>query len=123
MTQDESEKIEELLMVWYDYENSYRPALGAPRVSASCRDHRPDSGEVHDTGADRDDMLERLTAETVGACIDELPYMQRAAIGVHCRNRRASATVHRNPRIEDQHAAYQEAKAALCPRLRVRGMF
>jgi|GEM_PF-1317234 len=118
MTQDESEQIERLLAVWYDYENAYRPALGAPRVSVSCRDH--EAGEVHDTGADRDDKLDRLTAEAVGSCIDELPYMQRAVIGVHCRNRHAA--VHRNPRIEDQHVAYQEAKEALLPKLRRKGL-
>lgn len=120
MTQDESEQIERLLAVWYDYEKAYRPALGAPRVSVSCRDH--EAGEVHDTGADRDDKLERLTAEAVGSAIDELPYLQRSAIGVHCRNMRASAAVHRNPRIGDQHAAYQEAKTALLPKLRRKGL-
>src|SRR5699024_12210081 len=41
MTQDESQQVEELLSVWYDYEDSYRPALGAPRVSPSCRGHDP----------------------------------------------------------------------------------
>jgi len=120
MTQDESEQIERLLAVWYDYENAYRPALGAPRVSVSCRDH--EAGEVHDTGADRDDKLDRLTAEAVGSAIDELPYMQRAVIGVHCRNIRAPVAVHRNPRIEDQHAAYQGAKEALLPKLRRKGL-
>src|SRR5690348_18140252 len=77
MTQDESEKIEDLLMVWYDYERRYRVALGAPRVSVSCRDHQPDTGDIHETGADRDDRLERLTAEAVGACIAELSYHRR----------------------------------------------
>lgn len=120
MTQDESEQIERLLVVWYDYENAYRPPLGAPRMSVSCRDH--EAGEVHDTGADRDDKLERLTAEAVGSAIDELPYLQRAAIGVHCRNARAAAQVHRNPRIADQHAAYHDAKAALAPLLRRKGL-
>lgn len=120
MTQDESDQVEQLLVVWYNYECAYMPALGAPRVSASCRDHQ--TGNTRDTGADRDDKLERLTAEAVGSAIDELPYLQRAAIGVHCRNMRASAAVHRNPRIEDQHMAYQEAKEALLPKLRRKGL-
>lgn len=122
MTQDESEKIEDLLMVWYEYERRYRVALGAPRVSVSCRDHQPDAGDIHETGADRDDRLEQLTAEAVGACVDELPYQQRAAIGVHCRNRYVGVSVHRNPRIEDQHGAYQQAKNALFPGLKRRGL-
>lgn len=120
MTQDESEQVEGLLETWYRHEDRYRPALGAPRVSPSCRGH--DVGEVHDDGDDRDAKLERVTAEAVGACIDELHYLERAAIGVHFRNKYAGVSVHRNPRIEDQHAKYQEAKGKLWPMLKRRGM-
>lgn len=120
MTEDQSEQVEHLLTVWYDYERSYMPALGAPRVSVSCRGH--DTGDVHDTGSDRDEKLNRITAEAVGACVDELHYLQRAAIGVHFRNRHARASVHKNPRIEDQHRAYQEARQALCPKLKRKGL-
>jgi len=122
MTPDESDKIEQLLETWYDYETGYTPKLGAPRMSVSCRDFEPTAGDTHDTGSDRDELLARLTAEAVGACIDELPYLQRAAISVHCRNKQAGMSIHRNPRIEDQHAAYQEAKAALAPLLRRKGL-
>src|SRR5699024_126125 len=120
MTQDESQQVEELLSVWYDYEDSYRPALGAPRVSPSCRGHDP--GKVHDTGEDRDAQLNKITAEAVGSCVDELHYLHRAAIGVHFRNKRAGVSVRRNPRIEEQHAAYQEAKLALWPLLKRKGL-
>src|SRR5699024_5060132 len=120
MTQDESQQVEELLSVWYDYEASYRPALRAPRVSPSCRGHAP--GHVHDTGDDRDAKLNKITAEAVGSCVDELHYLQRAAIGVHFRNKRAGVSVRRNPRIEEQHAAYQEAKLALWPLLKRKGL-
>ncbi|MGB3290952.1 MAG: hypothetical protein WBA83_16895 [Burkholderiaceae bacterium] len=120
MTQDESEHIEELLLVWYRYERAYMPALGAPRVSVSCKGHDP--GEIHDDGDDRDAKLARATAEAVEACVDELPVMQRAAIGVHMRNRTAGMSVHRSPRIEDKHQAYQEAKLALWPKLKRKGL-
>src|SRR5690625_7366723 len=113
MTQDESQQVEDLLQIWFDYEDSYRPALGAPRVSPSCRGHDP--GNVHDTGDDRDAKLNKITAEAVGSCVDELHYLQRAAIGVHFRNKRAGVSVRRNPRIEEQHAAYQEAKREVWP--------
>lgn len=122
MTQDQREQMESLLDVWYDYEDRFRMALGAPKVSVSCRDHQPESGDVHTTSQDRDELLERLKAESVAACIDELHYMQRAAINVHMRNKRARVSVHSNPRIEDQHKAYQEAKAALWPLLRRKGL-
>lgn len=120
MTQDESEQVEALLDTWHSYEARYMPALGAPRVSPSCRGH--DVGEVHDDSDDRDAKLERVTAEAVGACIDELHYLERAAIGVHFRNKYAGVSVHRNPRIEDQHKTYQAAKDKLWPMLKRRGM-
>lgn len=123
MTQDESLQVEELLQVWFDYEDSYRPALGAPRVSPSCRGHDP--GNVHDTGDDRDAKLNKITAEAVGACVDELHYLQRAAIGVHFRNKRVGVSVHRNPRLgsfEEVHEKYQEAKLALWPKLKRKGL-
>jgi len=120
MTQDESQQVEELLSVWFDYEDSYRPALGAPRVSPSCRGHDP--GKVHDTGDDRDAKLNKITAEAVGSCVDELHYLQRAAIGVHFRNKKAGAAAHGNPSIEEQHAKYQEAKLALWPLLKRKGL-
>lgn len=120
MTQDESQQVEELLQIWYDYEAAYMPALGAPRVSPSCRGHDP--GKVHDTGDDRDAKLNKITAKAVESCVDQLHYLQRAAIGVHFRNKKAGAASHGNPRIEEQHAKYQEAKLALWPLLKRKGL-
>lgn len=123
MDQDQSAQVEELLSIWYDYEASYMPALGAPRVSPSCRGHDP--GKVHDTGDDRDAKLNKITAEAVGSCVDELHYLQRAAIGVHFRNKRVGVSVRRSPRLgsaEEQHEKYQEAKLALLPKLRRKGL-
>ena len=123
MTQDESLRVEELLQTWFDYEDSYRPALGAPRVSPSCRGHDP--GKIHDTGDDRDAKLNKITAEAVGACVDELHYLMRAAIGVHFRNKRAGTSVQRRPRLgsfEEMHEKYQEAKEVLWPKLKRKGL-
>lgn len=120
LTQDQSEQVEALLDTWYGYERAYMPALGAPRVSVSCRGFDP--GDVYESSDDRDAKLEKVTAEAVEACVDELPVLQRAAIGVHMRNKQVKAGVHRNPRIEDQHRAYQDAKAALFPKLKRKGL-
>ena len=122
MTLDESQQIEDLLLIWYRYERAYMPHLGAPRVSPSCRSHDADMGDVHQDAEDRDDDLERMKAQIIGKCVDELHYMHRAAIGVHMRNKTAGISVHRNPRIEDQHTAYQEAKEALLRPLKRSGM-
>ena len=121
MDQDQSAQVEDLLLTWYEYEASYSPPLGAPSASASCREYR--TADFHDTvGDDRDAMITKITAELVGKFIDELPVLQRAAIQVHFRNKTARASVHRNPRIEDQHRTYLEAKEALFPKLKREGL-
>lgn len=124
MTQDESAKVEELLLTWYRYEQSYRPALSGPKVSAYARDYRTSETKRNglDANDDADMTLERITAEAVGACVEDLHYLERAAICVHFRNRQAGANIHKNPRIEDQHAKYLEAKGKLWPMLKRRGM-
>lgn len=121
MTFDESEQVEELLEIWYDYEASYRPALGAPRISPSCREYiGGEGGYADDEGVD--DALNKATAESVALCVDELELMQRAAIQVHMRNKHVKASVHRHPRIEDQHKAYKGAKEALLELLKKKGL-
>lgn len=115
MTLDESQQIEDLLVIWYRYDRSYMPNLGAPRVCPSSRGYS--SGDVHEDAEDRDDDLDRIKAQAIAKCVDELHYLHRAAIGVHMRNRMAGISVHRNPRIEDQHTAYQAAKSQLLPKL------
>lgn len=121
MTADESDQIEDLLMVWYDHTSAYRPALGAPKVSVSCREY--ESGDVHESGGDVDDKIDIARAETMDFCIDKLTVPQRSAIGVHCRNKRAGASVWRSARvIGSQHAAYLDAKSALYPHIKKAGL-
>lgn len=120
LTLDQIEQVEELLMVWYDYEASYRPALGAPRVSPSCREYR--SGNVHDCTDETDALLNRATAEAVGLCVDELTLQERAAIQVQMRNRVARAAVHRHPRTENQRMDYYSAREKLWGKLLAKGL-
>ncbi|MCZ8402198.1 hypothetical protein O9570_12135 [Achromobacter xylosoxidans] len=76
---------------------------------------------------DADEIDQRLAAaqaEQVDVCIDSLRWQLRAAIGIHAGNKAAGARVYSNLRLtaEQQHAAYQEAKAELMPALRRRGL-
>ncbi|AMG38448.2 hypothetical protein AL504_21910 [Achromobacter xylosoxidans] len=121
MTREESDQVEALIMEWYHWSRGYRPALGVGRVSAFAR------GMTANEAYDDEDVDARLAAargEQTELCIDELPWQQRSAIGVHAGNRAAGARVFSNPRLtpEQQHAAYQEAKVALLPALRRRGL-
>ncbi|WP_240806363.1 hypothetical protein [Achromobacter dolens] len=121
MTREESEQIEALVMVWFRWTRAYRPNLGVGRVSIYARGMR----ESVETDADEiDQRLAATQAEQVDVCIDSLRWQLRAAIGIHAGNKAAGACVFSNPRLtpEQQHAAYQEAKAELMPLLRKRGL-
>ena len=122
MTQDESAQIEDLLMDWYSWAKAYRPALGGPRVSAYCRGAR--AGDVHSDTDEVDARLAAVKAEQVDVCLNELSWQHRAAVGIHTANREARQQVYRNPRMngQQQHEAYQQAKLALLPKLRRRGL-
>lgn len=121
ITREESDQVEALIMEWYHWSRGYRPKLGVGRVSAFVR------GMTADEAYDDEDVDARLAAtrgEQTELCIDELPWQQRSAIGLHAGNKAAGARVFSNPRLtpEQQHAAYQEAKVALLPALRRRGL-
>lgn len=121
MTREESEQIEALVLVWFRWTRAYRPNLGVGRVSVYARGMR----ESVETTADEIDLrLAAAQAEQVDVCIDALRWQQRAAIGVHAGNKAAGARVFNNPRLtpQQQHAAYQEAKAELLPALRRCGL-
>ena len=120
MTEEQSDKLEDLILTWYEYEAAYRPALGAPRVSPSARQYR--SSEVHDDRDEAEARYRKSVAESVSACIDELPVMQRVAIQLHCYAKQSGASVIKSPRmtLEERHANYQMAKLAIwgMPRMR-----
>jgi len=117
MTREESEQIEELLMVWYYWAKADKFQQGYDKHAPSCR--MADRSDVHATQEDIDARIDTYDAEQVDVCINELPLMLRAAIGVHTANKAARATVFRNNRLtrEEQHAKYQEAKTLLLPML------
>lgn len=121
MTREESDQVEGLIMEWYHWSRGYRPQLGVGRVSAFARGMTSD--EAHDD-EDVDARLAAARGEQTELCIDELPWQQRSAIGVHAGNKAAGARVFSNPRLTpaQQHATYQEAKAALLPALRRRAL-
>ncbi|WP_438391096.1 hypothetical protein [Caballeronia sp. DA-9] len=126
MTRDESEQIEILLTDWYQWQAGYFPALGGGRVDPSCRNFA--ESDRHSDIEDRTDAAERRLkkkqAEQVDLCVDALIWQQRASIQTHMKNKLAGVEVWSNPRItfEEMHELYQDAKQALLPALRRRGM-
>lgn len=124
MTRDQSDQIEDLLLGWYYWAKAAREFLGYSKISPMFRDTKPELGDVHSDGDEADLRINTYNSEIVDACLDEIPIMMRAAVGVHTRNIAAGSSVHRHPRIaiEQQHAIYQNAKEHLCPMLIKKGL-
>jgi len=120
MTQDESEQIEELILVWYYWSKAHREQLSYSRVSPGFE--HAQTHDVYDDNDDRDAKLNRYNAEQVDVCLNTLDVLLRAAVGLHAANKAAGASVFSSPRLtrEEQHAMYKVAKEALLPMLRKR---
>jgi len=122
MTREESDQVEELLMVWYERAKPYKVALGAPRISPYCRGM--DSSDVYADADDVDARINAADAEAVEACLNELSWQARSAVGMHLATKAGDAKVWRNPRLtpEEAHAAYQQAKVDLLPQFHRKGL-
>ena len=135
MTIDESKQVGELLAAWYAWQDSFVPALGVGRVAASCRgfseDHRFDDIEDRITASER--RAKKLEAEQIDVCVSQLSFVHQRAIQQHfgdkkvaVANKEDGASVWRNARKFDfnsgPHVAFRQAKFALLPALKARGM-
>ncbi len=109
------ELTEQLLMDWYRWSRSWRPALGAPRVSPYCRQSRTSRQYDEDAGFDRVFLHEM---ETVDWCVGELPLPLQQAIGIEMRNREVRSRVWRSAAS----GRYAEALAAVMRLLVLRGI-
>lgn len=127
MTQDQSEQVEELLLAWHRWQDSYRPSLGAPRCSPTCREYQiPTKSQTDQERSEAADAkIFKRNGETVDACVDALPTWQhRAALQTSLTNKRAGYSVFSNPRLtaEESHQYYQESKELLLPKFMARGL-
>ena len=120
MTQDDSDQVEDLILVWFYWSKAHREQLSYSRVSPGFQ--HAETPDVYDDADDRDAKLSRYTAEQVDVCINALDVLLRAAIGIHAANKAAGSAIFRSPRMtrEEQHAMYQAAKESLLPMLRKR---
>jgi hypothetical protein len=126
MTQDQSEQVEELLIQWHRWQDSYQPSLGAPRCSPTCREYQiPTASLSNKERAEiTDAKIWKRNSEAIEACMDSLSWQQRAAIQTSMRNKRAGFEVFTNPRFApaEIHYLYQGAKEKLLPQFVTRGL-
>lgn len=125
MTRDQSEEIEALLAIWYQWQvrQSHAEILSHyyPGEDASCRGYVcTESYEAEDEDAYA--ALDDRQSEQVQCCVDALPLEARAAISVSMRNKACGRSVWHSARAGDQHAAYQAAKVRLLPMFAARGL-
>lgn len=119
MTQDESMDVDALLMIWYVQAHAYRLQLDVPGASIYAKDFR--TSETRRSDADlreeADEKLNEIIGDSVDACLDSLPALQRSAVELRCAAKHTGCSVIRNPRmtIEQHHEQYQAAKLALLP--------
>lgn len=120
MTLDESGLVEELLRTWFAWQcrqscadimaHYYRP------TDMTCKQYQaPTTFDEDDESAYQ--WADDQQSEQVQLCVDQLSIEQRAAISTSLRNKESGAQVWRSGRVGDQHAVYQDAKAALFPML------
>lgn len=121
MTTDQADEIEQLLETWFRWSRAYAPALGYPRVAPYAHATPPEKGNVYDDPEVIDERLDADLAQQVEACIDDLAWQHRAAIGVSMANKHGPK-VFRLQRLstEDICRYYIEAKQLLLPMLRQR---
>lgn len=126
MTLDESQQVEELLIGWHRWQDSYVPALGLPRCDPTCRDCEiPSPGQTAQERAEvTDAKIWRRNSEAVDVCVDTLTWEHRSALQTNMRNKRAGYEVFTNPRFtkEQIHTLYQDAKERLLPQFLTRGL-
>lgn len=116
--EEERRLADELLVEWHDWSDSYRPALGADRVSASCREARS-SRQYDDSTEASCGRLHVNEMRSVAFCVDQLPVTQQIAIGIEMKNRRSRAKVWSS----EGAATYASALESVCPLMRRRGLF
>ncbi|MFM0044104.1 hypothetical protein [Paraburkholderia sediminicola] len=123
MTQDQSDEVELLLRIWFEWQCRQSIAMHAKMyyrpTDMTCRQ------SVTQRACDEDDeaayqWADDQQSEQVQLCVDELTIEQRAAISTSMRNKSSDASVWRSVRVGDQHAVYQWAKESLFPLMRTR---
>ncbi|TDY26284.1 hypothetical protein B0G81_6794 [Paraburkholderia sp. BL6665CI2N2] len=117
--------VPDVLLDWYEVQDSYRPKLGFDRATRNSKDFRISRQwmEENDLDDDIDAQLRAGRAEVVEKCVASLELQFRVAIQTEMRNRLAGASVFANGRSSGQHETdFRAACALLKPMLAAHGL-
>lgn len=119
------DRIDELLLQWYEWQAGYTPNLDYGSADPACRDFRISRQwmDYDDLNAEVEMNLRAAIGKVIEPMILKLDVRSRLSINTAMRNFGAGATVWVNPRHPDtQDDDYARAKAILCPQLVAAGM-
>jgi hypothetical protein len=119
------DRIDELLLDWYEWQAGYTPNLGHGGADPACRDFRISRQwmDYDDLDAEVEMNLRASVGKVIEPMILKLDMRSRLAINTAMRNFGAGASVWVNPRhAETQDEDYERAKAILCPQMVAAGL-
>jgi len=122
---DEMDKIDELLLDWYEWNEAYTPPLDYGKAEPACRDFRISRQwmDYDDLNAEVEWNLKAAIGKVVDPMVQKLNLRARMAINVAMMNFQAGFSVWGNPRYPDaQPEDYERAKAILCPQMVAAGL-
>lgn len=119
------DEIDHVLTEWYEWSQSYRPAIGFGRADSACRDFKISNQWM--TYSDLSDLVDYQVKAGIGEAVDPivlaLDVRWRIAVQTAVRNFAAGAAVFINPRFpETQHQDYANAKTFMLPKLIAKGV-
>lgn len=109
--QSNVEVADSLLIEWHRWSKTWRPSLGANRISPSCRGfiHDKESGE-----SDGYESIHKREMEAVDFCVGSIAVPMQQAIGTEMRNREVKAKVWR----DRSNHTFEQALHAVLPLMR-----
>lgn len=116
--EEQLRRADALLEEWHAWSATYRPALGIPGCSPSSRQAQS-SKQWQSTSEIAEESVRRGEMEATEWCVDTLPFSYRRVIGVEMRNRKIQSRVWR---VAQDGSTYEDALAALLPKLMSKGL-
>jgi hypothetical protein len=114
------DKIDELLLDWYEWSRGYGLPLGYGKAEPACRDFRISRQwmDYDDLNAEVEYNLKESVGKVLEPMIHKLDVRSRLAINTAMSNFYSGSKVWVNPRYpETQDEDYARAKAILCPQM------
>lgn len=118
------DKIDELLLDWYEWSQGFNPGTGYSAFDSTCAQFRTSRQwmDYEDLDAEVEWQRKKSVGKVVEPMILKLDLRARVAVNTECRNMAGGAHVWSTVRLNDQHAEYSRAKSILCPMMVAAGL-